>query len=152
MKIIAFTPTYPTFILHNLTSTCTYVTDGSASAVDICLYGLRIIMPLMTADLLKFPQLCTQYYRLVSFAAEVYPDRVAALHEDLLSNLLASVQLGMTAFGADICTLCCDFIYAMCQHLHSRLEQLQNSRFNSMIHPFLKVSISFIKIVLVGIA
>ncbi|VVC37258.1 Hypothetical protein CINCED_3A011540 [Cinara cedri] len=30
---------------------------------DVCVYGLQIILPLMTIDLLKFPTLCLQYYK-----------------------------------------------------------------------------------------
>ena len=30
------------------------------TAADVCLLGLNIIMPLMSAELLKFPNLCLQ--------------------------------------------------------------------------------------------
>ena len=47
--------------LNVLHSTITKV----VTAADVCLLGLNIIMPLMSAELLKFPNLCLQveYFR-----------------------------------------------------------------------------------------
>ncbi|KAF4517548.1 hypothetical protein B566_EDAN005112 [Ephemera danica] len=75
--------------------------EGTVSAVDVCLLGIRTIMPLMTADLLKFPALCQQYYKMVCFAAEIYPERVSRLPDDQLAFLVSSVQMGLTEFGPD---------------------------------------------------
>ena len=35
-------------------------TTQVVTAADVCLLGLNIIMPLMSAELLKFPNLCLQ--------------------------------------------------------------------------------------------
>lgn len=37
--------------------------ENVVTASNVCLYGLNIIMPLMTMDLLKFPSLCLQYFK-----------------------------------------------------------------------------------------
>lgn len=115
------------------------VSEGGVAAVDVCLFGVRTIMPLMTAELLRFPTLCQQYYKMVCFAAEIYPERVATLPEDQLSYLVGSVHMGFTAFGPDISSLCCDFVFVLCQHLHSNMEQLASSPCREMLHPILKV-------------
>lgn len=38
-------------------------TTTGKTAGDVCVYGLQIILPLMTIDLLKLPALCSQYYK-----------------------------------------------------------------------------------------
>ena len=48
----------------------------SVTAADVCLYGLNIIMPLMSAELLKFPNLCLQYFKTITFVCEIYPEKV----------------------------------------------------------------------------
>jgi hypothetical protein len=111
--------------------------DGAVTAVDVCLYGIRTIMPLMTHDLLKFPALCLQYYKMISFAAEIYPERVSQLPEDQLRYLVNSVHMGLTAFGPDISSISCDFIFALCQNMYG---SQQPSPCRDMMHPFLKVN------------
>ena len=43
----------------------------------MCLFGLNIVMPLMTLELLKFPSLCLQYFRTVTLVCEIYPEKVS---------------------------------------------------------------------------
>ena len=47
------------------------------SAAEVCLFGLNIVMPLMTLELLKFPSLCLQYFRTVTLVCEIYPEKVS---------------------------------------------------------------------------
>ena len=54
------------------------------AAADVCLFGLNIIMPLMSRDLLKLPSLCSQYFKMVTFIAEIYPSKVCMLPEELM--------------------------------------------------------------------
>ena len=49
----------------------------TVTAADVCLYGLNIIMPLMSAELLKFPNLCLQYFKTITFVCEIYPEKVS---------------------------------------------------------------------------
>ena len=51
--------------------------DGEeVAAADVCLYGLNTVMPLMTAELLRFPALCSRYFKLITFLCEITPTRV----------------------------------------------------------------------------
>ena len=54
----------------------THFTLQVVTAADVCLYGLNIIMPLMSAELLKFPNLCLQYFKTITFVCEIYPEKV----------------------------------------------------------------------------
>jgi hypothetical protein len=68
-------------------------------------------MPLMSLELLKFPSLCLQYFKTVTFVCELYPEKICALNPDLQKNLVASLELGLTTVGVDtVYSLCCDFI------------------------------------------
>lgn len=62
--------------------------ESQVCAADVCLYGLNIIMPLMTFDLLKFPSLCTQFYKLLTYVADIYPEKVSLVINIYLFFLL----------------------------------------------------------------
>jgi len=113
--------------------------DGEqiVTAADVCLYGLNIIMPLMTVDLLKFPSLCMQYFKMITFVCEIYPDKVCQLPVDLLKNLLNSIELGLTTFGQDVIVLCTDFIQVLGSHVYC--NTLQNTPVYEALRPLLKV-------------
>jgi hypothetical protein len=109
----------------------------TVTAADVCLYGLNIIMPLMTVDLLKFPSLCMQYFKMITFVCEIYPDKVCQLPVDLLKNLLNSIELGLTTFGQDVIVLCTDFIQVLGSHVYC--NSLQNTPVYEALRPLLKV-------------
>ena len=98
--------------------------EQTVTAADVCLYGLNIIMPLMTVDLLKFPSLCMQYFKMITFVCEIYPDKVCQLPVDLLKNLLNSIELGLTTFGQDVIVLCTDFIQVLGSHVYCNSLQI----------------------------
>ncbi len=50
--------------------------NSSVSAAEVCLFGLNIVMPLMTLELLKFPSLCLQYFRTITLVCEIFPEKV----------------------------------------------------------------------------
>ena len=63
---------------------------------DVIFFGLQQILPLMTKGLMSFPTLCTQYFSLVSFMMETYPERIGGLPYDLFNGLLESMLFGMS--------------------------------------------------------
>ena len=77
---------------------------------QVCLHGLNLLMPLMNAELLRFPMLCRHYYKLITFACEICPEKMLTIPADMLANLFASLQLGMNSFGSDVAALCFEFI------------------------------------------
>ncbi|XP_021938443.1 exportin-4-like, partial [Zootermopsis nevadensis] len=111
--------------------------EQTVTAADVCLYGLNTIMPLMTVDLLKFPSLCLQYFKMITFVCEIYPDKVCQLPMDLLKNLLSSIELGLTTFGQDIIILCSDFIQVLGTHIHT--SNLQSAAVYEALRPLLKL-------------
>ena len=66
---------------------------------------------LMSEELLKFPSLCLQYFKFITFLCEIFPEKVTGLQPDLQQSLVNSLQLGLTSLGVDpVFSLCCDFI------------------------------------------
>lgn len=112
------------------------------TAADVCLYGLNFIMPLMTIDLLKYPALCIQYYKMITFVNEIYPQKVTQLPNDLLHKLIGSVELGLTQFSSDVLRCCLDFIQVLATHIHT--SDLQNSPAYQILMPMLKTLLDLI--------
>ncbi|KAJ1532209.1 hypothetical protein ONE63_000829 [Megalurothrips usitatus] len=112
------------------------------AASDVVIYGLNIIMPLMTCELLKYPSLCTQYYKTIVYIVEMIPEKVCALPSDLLKRMLASVDMGLVAFGQEIMELCCSFLHSFGTNV------LQNVSKGSDVYlafqPFLNIFLSLI--------
>lgn len=106
----------------------------TVSAADVVLYGVNIVLPLMSQDLLKvkpaptcrcflsvsillfllvntssllpqFPSLCNQYYKLITFICEIFPEKIPQLPEDLFKSLMFSLELGMTSYPTKVSTV-----------------------------------------------
>lgn len=93
-------------------------------------------MPLMTLELLKFPNLCAQFYRLLVLINDIYPEKICGLPVDLMVNLLRCIELGLTNFGSDIVQACLDFVQGHLypkKHLCSKLISTFLSR-NGVLH------------------
>ncbi|ENN71590.1 hypothetical protein YQE_11690, partial [Dendroctonus ponderosae] len=109
----------------------------TVTASDVSLFGLKFIMPLMTLELLKFPNLCAHFYRLLVLINDIYPEKIAALPHDMMVSLLQSIELGLTNFGTDIVQACLDFVQGMACYLfrHSNFD----TPFAVALKPFLKL-------------
>jgi len=115
----------------------------TVTAADVCLYGLNIIMPLMSAELLKFPNLCLQYFKTITFVCEIYPEKITTLNADLQKNLVASLELGLISIGVDaVYTLCCDFIQVLGCYIVR--QKLQSCPIYEPLRPFLKLLLDLI--------
>jgi len=68
----------------------------SSQVTDMIFFGLQQIIPLMTRGLLQFPTLCGQYFSLVGFMMETYPEKVKDVPYDLFVGLLESLLFGMS--------------------------------------------------------
>ncbi|CAH1799119.1 unnamed protein product, partial [Owenia fusiformis] len=106
-------------------------------AADVVLYGLNIVIPLMNAELLKFPALCSQYFKLITYVGEIYPEKMCNLPEQLHKNLMASLELGFTSFGEDINKSCLDLLVSLGSHV-AQSEPIGSQGHTAMTH-FLEV-------------
>ena len=67
-----------------------------AEVTGVIFSGLRHILPLMTQGLLQYPTLSTQFFSLVGFMMDTYPERVCVVPSDLFKTLFDSLLFGMT--------------------------------------------------------
>ena len=74
----------------------------SSQVTDMIFFGVQQILPLMTKGLLQFPKLCAQYFSLVGFMMETYPEKVGILPFDLFDALLESLLFGMSHHDSNV--------------------------------------------------
>lgn len=140
----------------------TPASSRTISAADVVLYGVNIVLPLMSQDLLKvrlhtwmccimfrldllqqhvlwtntdpvptlfqFPSLCNQYYKLITFICEIFPEKIPQLPEDLFKSLMFSLELGMTSYPSTasqvfLLIVCVHFGQLVCFKQITQLEQ-----------------------------
>ncbi|OQR84101.1 exportin-4 [Achlya hypogyna] len=78
-------------------------TVASATVVaDVVFAGLHQVVPLMTAALLQYPRLSLQYFTLVAYLVDVYPEKLLHLPPTLLEMLLQSLVVGMQHTAPEI--------------------------------------------------
>lgn len=99
--------------------------------------GFCAIMPFMKPDLLKFPNLCLQYYRLLSHVNEVCQKDMCTLDNGVLVHILQYIELGLSQFGPEITPICLDFISRVCCHMFNL--KLAESPMYEMLKPCMKV-------------
>jgi len=118
-------------------------TEDNITAADVCLYGLNIIMPLMSEELLKFPSLCLQYFKFITFLCEIFPEKVTGLPSALQQSLVTSLHLGLTSLGVDpVFSLCCDFIQVLgCYMVRN---QVRDTPIYEQMRSFLKLFLDLI--------
>ncbi|XP_056284832.1 exportin-4 [Pseudoliparis swirei] len=95
----------------------------TVSAADVVLYGVNIVLPLMSQDLLKFPSLCNQYYKLITFICEIFPEKIPQLPEDLFKSLMFSLELGMTSMSSEISQLCLEALSPLAEQCAKNQEK-----------------------------
>ncbi|XP_012497121.1 PREDICTED: exportin-4 [Propithecus coquereli] len=114
--------------------------NRSVSAADVVLYGVNLILPLMSQDLLKFPTLCNQYYKLITFICEIFPEKIPQLPEDLFKSLMYSLELGMTSMSSEVCQLCLEALTPLAEQC-AKAQETDSPLFLATRH-FLKAEYS----------
>lgn len=95
----------------------------TVSAADVVLYGVNIVLPLMSQDLLKFPSLCNQYYKLITFICEIFPEKIPQLPEELFKSLMFSLELGMTSMSSEVSQLCLEALTPLAEQCAKTQEK-----------------------------
>ncbi|KAK1169631.1 exportin-4 [Acipenser oxyrinchus oxyrinchus] len=111
--------------------------DRSVSAADVVLYGVNIVLPLMSQDLLKFPSLCNQYYKLITFICEIFPEKIPQLPDDLFKSLMFSLELGMTSMSSEVSQLCLEALTPLAEQC-AKAQETESPLFAATRH-FLKL-------------
>eukprot|EP00898_Chlorokybus_atmophyticus_P008392 jgi/Chlat1/8554/Chrsp82S07946 len=76
--------------------------EAVQESVQVVLVGLGVAMPLMSAELLKFPKLCQRFIAVASHACTVHPAEVASLAPEALTSLVSAVDFALSHQDADV--------------------------------------------------
>ncbi|CAI6367793.1 unnamed protein product [Macrosiphum euphorbiae] len=112
-------------------------TTTGKTAGDVCVYGLQVILPLMTIDLLKIPALCLQYYKYAGYMCEMVPLKLCIENVDIFKGVLSTIELGLTMFGHEITPICTDFLQSAASFMYKHENSTMHEAY-SLLKPFLK--------------
>ena len=79
-------------------SVCDNTLTGGHEAVDVTdviFYGISQIVPLMS-KLLGYPKICRQFFELVGYVVDSYPEKLQQLPPDFVESLIESLLWGIT--------------------------------------------------------
>ncbi|XP_055625763.1 exportin-4-like isoform X3 [Toxorhynchites rutilus septentrionalis] len=116
--------------------------DSNAQSTEICIFGLTHIVPLITIDLIKYPDLCLQYYSTITSFIEEKSHTLPSLHPDLLKQLLGSVELGLSSFTAEVESKCLEFLEVYANAVY--FNQDPQAPMAQLLIPFLKLMLDMI--------
>ncbi|XP_037281790.2 exportin-4 isoform X2 [Rhipicephalus microplus] len=126
----------------NSTGTDEAATGFEVPTPGIAIEGLRFLMPLLNAQLLQFPSLCVQYFKLVALLSELHPDKVCRMPEDLLQALLGSIRVGLTSYSSEVSGLCLEVVSVLA--LEVRRLGLETTPAGRAIEPFLQLLLEMV--------
>ncbi|KAI9271756.1 armadillo-type protein [Phascolomyces articulosus] len=113
----------------NRTENATPTAPGNADVADVVLFGVNVIIPMIDLEMLKIPSLCQQYIRLISNLIEFFPDKLAALPQDLFNNLMASLEFGVGHDIADVNVLALQAVAPLALWAHNQMLANSNVDF-----------------------
>ncbi|RYR02507.1 hypothetical protein Ahy_B06g081302 isoform B [Arachis hypogaea] len=112
-------------LLQLLSSLCSKdMIDFSSDSIEIqgtnisqvVYFGLHIVTPLISMDLLKYPKLCHDYFSLLSHMLEVYPETFAQLNNEAFAHILGTLDFGLHHQDADVVTKCLRALQALASY------------------------------------
>lgn len=83
---------------------------------QVVFFGLHIVTPLMSLDLLKYPKLCHDYFSLLSHLLEVYPETVAQLSTEAFAHVLGTLDFGLHHQDSEIVDMCLRALRALASY------------------------------------
>ncbi|KAK0602071.1 hypothetical protein LWI29_030074 [Acer saccharum] len=113
-------------LLQLLSNLCSKdIVDFSSDSIEaqgtsisqVVFFGLHIVTPLVTLDLLKYPKLCHDYFSLLSHMLEVYPETVAQLNTESFAHVLGTLDFGLHHQDTEVVDMCLRALKALaCYH------------------------------------
>ncbi|KAL9225514.1 hypothetical protein vseg_001428 [Gypsophila vaccaria] len=92
------------------------VESESINIGQVVYFGLHIITPLISLDLLKFPKLCRDYFSLISHMLEVYPEMIAQLNTEAFVHVLGTLDFGLRHQDSEVVDKCLRALKALASY------------------------------------
>ncbi|CDS07016.1 hypothetical protein LRAMOSA09539 [Lichtheimia ramosa] len=105
----------------NRTENAAPTPPGSADVADVVLFGVNVIIPMIDLEMLKIPNLCQQYVKLISNLIEFFPDKLIGLPTDLFNNLIASLGFGVAHDIVDVSILALQAVAPLALWAHNQV-------------------------------
>ncbi|CAJ1961162.1 unnamed protein product [Sphenostylis stenocarpa] len=83
---------------------------------QVVYFGLHMVTPLISMELLKYPKLCHDYFSLLSHILEVYPETFAQLNSEAFSHILGTLDFGLHHQDADVVSKCLRALQALASY------------------------------------
>lgn len=109
------------------------------SAADVALYGLHVIIPLMSSDVLMFPVLCSEFFKLTTCVCEMYPEKMSSLPDALFKNLMASLEVGLVNYGSDITKMSLEALSSLAAYCFEEFQKNLKIAAHEILRHFLKI-------------
>ncbi|KAG5056216.1 hypothetical protein AAZX31_03G230100 [Glycine max] len=112
-------------LLQLLSSLCSKdMIDFSSDSIEaqgtnisqVVYFGLHMVTPLISMDLLKYPKLCHDYFSLLSHMLEVYPETFAQLNSEAFAHILGTLDFGLHHQDADVVSKCLRALQALASY------------------------------------
>ncbi|XP_047129272.1 exportin-4 isoform X1 [Hydra vulgaris] len=113
----------------------------ATSIVEVVLFGLHLIIPLINQELMRFPNLSSEYFKLVTFVCEVYPEKMKILPDVLFRNFMASIQMAVDDYSPDTAKCALDALSSLAKYCYNECDTKDpvNQPLYSALKEFLKV-------------
>ncbi|KAI6698236.1 hypothetical protein NL676_018355 [Syzygium grande] len=86
------------------------------SISQVVFYGLHIVTPLISLELLTYPKLCHDYFSLLSHMLEVYPEMVGQLNNEAFSHILETLEFGLHHQDSEVVNMCLRALRALASY------------------------------------
>ncbi|KAK5813731.1 uncharacterized protein LOC108469923 isoform X1 [Gossypium arboreum] len=109
-------------LLQLLSSLCSKdLVDFSSDSIEaaginisqVVFFGLHIVTPLISLELLKYPKLCHDYFSLLSHIVEVYPETLAQLNSEAFAHIIGTLDFGLHHQDLEVVSMCLGALKAL---------------------------------------
>lgn len=116
---------------------------NKVQATEVCVFALQYIIPMITLDMLRHPNLCCKYYKTITFFIETKSQKVCSLQPELLNSMLQSIELGLRSFGLEVQSICFEFLHIIADIVRFDQNSPQSYLYSSLM-PFLRMVLEMI--------
>ncbi|XP_022719062.1 exportin-4-like isoform X4 [Durio zibethinus] len=117
-------------LLQLLSSLCSKdLVDFSSDSIEVegtnisqvVYFGLHIVTPLISLELLKYPKLCHDYFSLLSHILEVYPETFAQLNSDAFAHIVGTLDFGLHHQDLEVVNMCLGALKALASYHYRKM-------------------------------
>lgn len=89
--------------------------DAANDGEEVCSTILQYILPMVTLDMLKYPQFCLHFYQTLRLFVDKSLQQV---QPQFMQQIVQCVTMGLQAFGAEIQSVCLEVLYTMASNVY----------------------------------